>query len=174
MTLDGVLFVDSSRSGRRQARTSPRTRALPGLFETTVEFVEEGSVFKPTCSSIQSMINQMTEAMISSVANVTRVLFLRPFTAHISGSILNAPDITNIVRASKHFNSICKAIDDKVLLRKRQQLSQAQHIFPTNCPRSLAHPAASSNTHIIFGLDQRRLCRSHQIRRRIRPGPAYL
>ena len=84
-----------------------------GLFETTVKFAEEGSVFTPNCSAIQSMISVMTEAMISSVANVTRVLFLRPFTERVQ-RMSDAPNSNEIVCASVHFRRICKAIDEKI------------------------------------------------------------
>jgi hypothetical protein len=50
-----------------------------GLFETTVQFTEEGTTFSPTCTSIQDMLETMTEAIVHTANGVGRLLYMRPF-----------------------------------------------------------------------------------------------
>jgi hypothetical protein len=50
-----------------------------GLFETTVQFTEEGTTFIPTCISIQDMLETMTEAIVHTANGVGRLLYMRPF-----------------------------------------------------------------------------------------------
>jgi len=85
-----------------------------GLFETTVQFTDEGTVFSPMCSMIQGMIHTMTDAMITTMSNVTRILYLRPFAEHIANVVRDAPSVPEIVRSLSSFRHICDSISDKV------------------------------------------------------------
>jgi dynein heavy chain len=85
-----------------------------GLFETTVQFVEEGTVFHPTCNDIQGIMGSMSDAMISSVSGVNRIVYNRPFTEHVSRVISDPPNVGEIIRSSVHFNRVRQSIDAKI------------------------------------------------------------
>ena len=79
-----------------------------------MQFTEDGTIFNPTCAAIQGMIASMTDSMIATVGNVTRVLYLRPFTEHVSTVVRDPPNVQEIVRSIAEFAVICDAINRKV------------------------------------------------------------
>eukprot|EP00752_Nemacystus_decipiens_P017827 g15983.t1 len=85
-----------------------------GLFETTVLFTEQGTAFAPTCDEIKDMVSAITEAMISTVNGVGRILYLRPFNEHVGTSVTDGPNIQDIVRGSRAFRTTSAEISGKV------------------------------------------------------------
>ncbi|CAN0541854.1 unnamed protein product, partial [Ectocarpus sp. 12 AP-2014] len=85
-----------------------------GLFETTVLFTDEGTAFAPTCEDIKDMVTAITEAVISTVNGVGRILYLRPFNEHVGTSVTDGPNIQDIVRGSRAFRTTSAEISGKV------------------------------------------------------------
>jgi dynein heavy chain len=88
-----------------------------GLFETSVLFhPNQQTTFQPTCHYIQSTVAQITEAMISTVNSVSRILYSRPFNQYVAGVVSHGPQVASTIKASLEFQRIRTAIDDKIQL----------------------------------------------------------
>lgn len=60
------------------------------------------------------MVTAITEAVISTVNGVGRILYLRPFNEHVGTSVTDGPNIQDIVRGSRAFRTTSADIGDKV------------------------------------------------------------
>lgn len=60
------------------------------------------------------MVSAITEAVISTVNGVGRILYLRPFNEHVGTSVTDGPNIQDIVRGSRAFRTTSAEIGGKV------------------------------------------------------------
>lgn len=60
------------------------------------------------------MVSAITEAVISTVNGVGRILYLRPFNEHVGTSVTDGPNIQDIVRGSRAFRTTSAEISGKV------------------------------------------------------------
>lgn len=60
------------------------------------------------------MVTAITEAVISTVNGVGRILYLRPFNEHVGTSVTDGPNIQDIVRGSRAFRTTSAEISGKV------------------------------------------------------------
>lgn len=60
------------------------------------------------------MVTAITEAVISTVNGVGRILYLRPFNEHVGTSVTDGPNIQDIVRGSRAFRTTSSEIYGKV------------------------------------------------------------
>lgn len=60
------------------------------------------------------MVSAITEAAISTVNGVGRILYLRPFNEHVGTSVTDGPNIQDIVRGSRAFRTTSAEIGGKV------------------------------------------------------------
>lgn len=60
------------------------------------------------------MVTAITEAVISTVHGVGRILYLRPFNEHVGNSVTDGPNIQDIVRGSRAFRTTSTDISGKV------------------------------------------------------------
>ncbi len=60
------------------------------------------------------MVSAITEAVISTVNGVGRILYLRPFNEHVGSSVTDGPNIQDIVRGSRAFRTTSAEISGKV------------------------------------------------------------
>ena len=62
----------------------------------------------------KDMVSAITEAVISTVNGVGRILYLRPFNEHVGSSVTDGPNIQDIVRGSRAFRTTSAEISGKV------------------------------------------------------------
>lgn len=62
----------------------------------------------------QDMVIAITEAVISTVHGVGRILYLRPFNEHVGTSVTDGPNIQDIVRGSRAFRTTSADLSAKV------------------------------------------------------------
>lgn len=60
------------------------------------------------------MVTAITEAVISTVNGVGRILYLKPFNEHVGTSVTDGPNIQDIVRGSRAFRTTFAEINGKV------------------------------------------------------------
>lgn len=60
------------------------------------------------------MVTAITEAVISTVNGVGRILYLRPFNEYVGSSVTDGPNIQDIVRGSRTFRTTSAEISGKV------------------------------------------------------------
>lgn len=63
---------------------------------------------------MQEMVTGITEAVISTVHSVGRILYLRPFNEHVGTSVTAGPNVQDIVRGSRAFCTTSADISAKV------------------------------------------------------------
>lgn len=88
-----------------------------GLFETTVQFTDDGTSFAPGCAEILESIQSATEAMIHTVSGVGRLRYLRSLSEHLSRSGRGegeGPDIRAIIRDSSDFVTTVADVEEKL------------------------------------------------------------
>lgn len=59
-------------------------------------------------------MSAITDAVISTVNGVGRILYLRPFNEHVGDSVTDSPNIQDIVRDSRAFRTTSAEISGKV------------------------------------------------------------
>ncbi|TMW64715.1 hypothetical protein Poli38472_011595 [Pythium oligandrum] len=107
-----ILAVQSCREFLLELNKVPRKT---GLFETTINFGEQITVFSPTCEQIQHIVISMTDDIVSTVNSVSRVLYLRPFVPYIANVVVDAPHIGSIINHSVDFQHIRKELVAKII-----------------------------------------------------------
>jgi len=85
-----------------------------GLFETTVQFTNEGTIFSPTCSAIQQMIGTTTDQMITVVSAVPRVVYMRAVAVQVSGAVRDPLDVSLTIKGLRPFQNTTTSINEKV------------------------------------------------------------
>lgn len=60
------------------------------------------------------MVSAITEAVISTVHGVGRILYLRPFNEYVGTSVTDGPNIQDIVRSSRAFRTTSVNLSTKV------------------------------------------------------------
>lgn len=63
---------------------------------------------------LKEMLIAITEAVISTVSGVGRILYLRPYSEYIGNSVTDGPNIQDIVRGSRAFCRTSAEISTKV------------------------------------------------------------
>lgn len=71
-------------------------------------------MFFPVRDYTQEMVTGITEAVISTVHSVGRILYLRPFNEHVGMSVTAGPNVQDIVRGSRAFCTTSADIGAKV------------------------------------------------------------
>lgn len=59
-------------------------------------------------------MSAITEAVISTINGIGRILYLRPFNEHVGTSVTDGPNIQDIVRGSRAFRTTSAEISGKV------------------------------------------------------------
>ncbi|KAF1335992.1 Dynein heavy chain, partial [Globisporangium splendens] len=100
-----VLANQSCREFLQELNKVPRKT---GLFETTIFFGEESTIFAPTSEQIQHIVVAMTDDIINTVNSVSCVLYLRPFAPYITNAVADAPHVGLTISTSVDFQQIRK------------------------------------------------------------------
>ena len=83
-----------------------------GIFETTVRFSSEDTVFSPTCNEIRDCLDKLSDMMVNTVSNVNRVSYLN---ANVSKSSNHTgPNIQSIIRENREFRKVSRLIQEKI------------------------------------------------------------
>uniref|UniRef100_K3WBQ7 AAA+ ATPase domain-containing protein n=1 Tax=Globisporangium ultimum (strain ATCC 200006 / CBS 805.95 / DAOM BR144) TaxID=431595 RepID=K3WBQ7_GLOUD len=107
-----VLAIQSCREFLQELNKVPRKT---GLFETTIFFGEESTIFAPTSEQIQHIVVAMTDDIVNTVNSVSRVLYLRPFAPYVANTIADAPHVGLTISTSVDFQQIRKDLVAKII-----------------------------------------------------------
>ncbi|TYZ58010.1 hypothetical protein PybrP1_003505 [[Pythium] brassicae (nom. inval.)] len=106
-----VLAVQSCREFLHELNKMPRKT---GLFETTIFFGDDATVFAPTSEQIQHIVVSMTDDIVGTVNAVSRVLYLRPFAPYVASAVADAPHVGATISASADFQQIRRELAAKI------------------------------------------------------------
>ncbi|KAE9330777.1 Dynein heavy chain 6, axonemal [Phytophthora fragariae] len=106
-----ILAVQSCANFLCELNKVPRKT---GLFETTIFFGEQSTIFSPTSEQIQHIVIAMTDDIVSTVNSVSRVLYLRPFAAYVGNAVADAPHVGSTITSSVAFGQIRKELVAKI------------------------------------------------------------
>ena len=73
------------------------------LFETTVMFDEDGTVFSPTEDEIIETLRSMATAIVQTSRSVNRIIYVRHFHEYVDGMINDIPNIEEIITTNIKF-----------------------------------------------------------------------
>lgn len=107
-----ILAIQSCAEFLTELNKVPRKT---GLFETTINFGEQITLFSPTSEQIQHIVVSMTDDIVSTVNSVSRVLYLRPFVPYIGNSVADPPHIGSTISSSSDFLQIRKDLVAKII-----------------------------------------------------------
>ena len=83
-----------------------------GIFETTVRFSAEETVFSPTCEEIKDCLDKLLDMMVNTVSNVNRVSYLNSNVNKNSSN--TGPNIQAIIRENREFRKVSHLIQQKI------------------------------------------------------------
>eukprot|EP00644_Phytophthora_capsici_P003893 jgi/Phyca11/15732/fgenesh1_pg.PHYCAscaffold_15_\ len=106
-----ILAIQSCANFLHELNKVPRKT---GLFETTIFFGEQSTIFSPTSEQIQHIVVAMTDDIVSTVNSVSRVLYLRPFAAYVGNAVADAPHVGSTITSSVAFGQIRKELVAKI------------------------------------------------------------
>ena len=84
------------------------------LFETTVSFGDQETLFSPTSEQVQALVMTMTEATVNAINSVSRILFIRPFNQYCASN-MDDPHVGATIRASVEYTAILEHINAKIV-----------------------------------------------------------
>ena len=72
-------------------------RGKNGLWITTVEFGPNEMVFTPPLNNFLTSTHALTEAMITTIHAVPRLLYMRPFKPYFQSGRVEGPDVAKLL-----------------------------------------------------------------------------
>ena len=85
-----------------------------GIFETSVVFAPEGTIFQPPVNDLQQMISQLMTDTINAVSSVPRLIDVSPLNRFVEGIIVDCIHVSDTILKSKKYKELVVEVNQAI------------------------------------------------------------